>query len=87
MVGRREIRRLLGANDQSSLRANFRVHNFGIDVIERRGKLPGKAQPLALLGPGKRQVTDTRDPGRCQLDGLVTFEDGLDDVGGEERQG
>ena len=60
---------------------------FGIEAVERRGMLPGKTESLALLGPGKRQVADPHHPGRRQLDGLVPFEDGLDDVGGEERQG
>ncbi len=49
--------------------------------------LPGKTESLALLSPGKRQVTDSHHPGRRQLDGLVPVENGLDDVGGEERQG
>ncbi len=59
---------------------------FGIDAVEHRGKLIGKAEPLALLNPGKRQVTDPHHPGRRQLYGLASFEDGLNDIGGEEGQ-
>ena len=59
---------------------------FGIDAIERCGKLVSKAEPLTLLSPGKWQITDTHHPGRCQFDGLATLEDGLHDVGGEECQ-
>jgi len=53
-------------------------------VIERGGKLAGKAESLALLDPGKRQVTDPHQPGRRQFDGLASFKNGLDNVGSKK---
>jgi tetratricopeptide (TPR) repeat protein len=59
---------------------------FEVVSVNCRGKLVGNAESLALLGPGKRQVTDPHQPGRRQFNRLAAFEDGLDDVGGEEGQ-
>lgn len=59
---------------------------FGFEAAERRRKLIGKAQPLTLLGPGEGQVAHPQHPGCRQLDRLPPFENGLDDVRGEEGQ-
>ena len=43
-------------------------------------------KPL-LLVPIQRQLDGAREPRRAQVDGLLAFEDRLDDAGGQEGEG
>lgn len=50
------------------------------EVIELRGE----SEDLALFFPSKRQVGEALHPPEGKIAGLVTFEDGFDNIGSEK---
>ncbi|MFT5041595.1 MAG: hypothetical protein ACI8TX_002570 [Hyphomicrobiaceae bacterium] len=52
--------------------------------LDRCGWLRGEAEQFALLSPGQRQMTDAFETRHRPVSWLLTGDDRLDDIRGEE---